>query len=180
MTPEHTGRLTPPVGERDHVRGTAAATLTLVEFGDFESPACARAQLTVVAVRRIMGDRLRFVFRHFPLSQDHHHAERAAEAAEAAGSQGFFWPMHDALFAHQPALDDDDLLRYAAHVLDLDRFTRELAEHTWVPRIRADVLSGLRSGVTGTPTFFVNGLRHEGPVDQQSLITVLERAAGGW
>ena len=167
--------LTPPVGERDHARGPAEAPLTLVEYGDFECPYTRRARPVVERLGRDFGDRLRFVYRHFPLTRIHPHAQDAAEAAEAAASQGRFWEMHDVLFENQRALEDEDLSRYAAQVgLDTARFERELAEHAHALRVNDDVGSGLRSGVRGTPTFFVGGLRHNGPSDLATLRTVLE------
>ena len=118
-----------------------------------------------------------FVFRHFPLTQIHPHAEHAAEAAEAAGAQGKFWQMHDTLFEHQHALDDAHLVRYAAELkLDVDRFERELAEHVYANRVREDFLSGVRSGVNGTPTFFINGLRYDGSYDLEMLLAAIELA----
>ncbi len=116
------------------------------------------------------GRARRFVFRNFPLSQMHPHAQLAAEAAEAAGAQGRFWEMHDILFENQGALEDEDLVSYAAALsIDVDRFTAELAQHTHADRVREDFLSGVRSGVNGTPSFFINGMRHDGAWDARSL-----------
>lgn len=170
------GTLTPPVGKPDHVEGPADARVTLVEYGDFECPHCGAAHLIVKAVQKAMGDRLRFVFRHFPLTQIHPHAEAAAEASEAAGAQGQFWAMHDLLFENQHALEDDDLLIYASEIgLDVGRFARELASALYAARVREDYLSGLESGVTGTPTLFINNVRHVGAYDADSLIEAIER-----
>ena len=122
---------------------------------------------------------MRFAFRHFPLAEMHPHALRAAEAAEAAGAQGKFWPMHDLLFENQRALRDQDLLGHAAALgLDVPRFAAELADHRWEPRVREDFMSGVRSGVNGTPTFFINGIRHDGPWDADALTEALAAAAG--
>jgi protein-disulfide isomerase len=171
-------RLVVPVSERDHVRGPADAPVSLVEYGDYECPYCGQAAAIVAAVRSRLGPRLRFAYRHFPLAEIHPHALRAAEAAEAAGAQGRFWPMHDTLFANQAALEDVDLVRYAAALeLDVSRFMDELAAGTWTERVREDFTSGVRSGVNGTPTFFVNGLRHDGPWDADTLTAVLVAAA---
>jgi protein-disulfide isomerase len=167
-------RLVLPVGGRDHVRGPADAPSTLVEYGDYECTYCGLAHPIVEEVQRRLGRQLRFAFRHFPLAEIHPHAQPAAEAAEAAGAQGRFWEMHDLLFKNQHALDDADLLRYAdALELDLTRFVSELADRTWETRVREDFMSGVRSGVNGTPTFFVNGARHDGPWDAGSLIEAL-------
>jgi len=170
--------LTVPVGERDHVQGPLAAAVTLVEYGDYECPYCGAAYPIVKEVQRRLGDAVRFVFRNFPLAEMHPHAQHAAEAAEAAGAQGQFWPMHDALYEHQRALDDAHLRRHAAELgLDEGRFDRELVQHTYAGRVREDVLSGARSGVNGTPTFFINGRRHDASYDLETLLAALEGAS---
>jgi protein-disulfide isomerase len=170
-------RLTVPVSARDHVRGPATAPVTLVEYGDFECPFCGAAHNSVNQVMQIIGDRMRFAYRHFPLTQIHPHAQQAAEAAEAAGTQDRFWEMHDLLFEHQDRLGTQYLLAYAAALkLDVERFALELDTHVHVPRIREDFLSGVRSGVNGTPTFFVNGIRHDGGYDLESLLTAVSAA----
>lgn len=172
------GHLTLPVGERDHVRGPAAAPVTLLEYGDYECPHCGRAYPIVKAVQRRLGSELRFVFRNFPLRESHPHAQHAAESAEAAGAQGRFWEMHDRLFERQFALDDEYLIEYAGDLgLDVDRFRRELDTRVHEPRVREDFRSGVRSGVNGTPTFFINGVRHDGAWDLDPLLAALERAA---
>jgi protein-disulfide isomerase len=134
----------------------------------------------VKQVQQRMGDRLRFVFRNFPLTNAHPHAQHAAETAEAAAAQDKFWQMHDYLYEHQRELDDSHLLRYAA-VLDLDtgRFEQEMKEHAYAARVSEDFRSGIRSGVNGTPTFFINGRRHDGSYDAETLIAAIERAAAG-
>jgi len=142
--------LTPPVSARDHASGPATAPVTLVEYGDFECPYCGAAYPVVKEVQRHFRSRLRFVFRHFPLSQMHPHAEHAAEAAEAAGAAGKFWQMHDALYEHQRALADHDLVRYAVSVgVDPAVPTEALIRHTYHQRVKSDLLSGVRSGVKG-------------------------------
>jgi protein-disulfide isomerase len=167
-------RLTVPVGERDHVLGRATAPVTLVEYGDYECPFCGAAHASVEQVRLVMGNDLRFVFRHFPLSQIHPHAYQAAEAAEAAGAQGRFWEMHHLLFENQDRLGLRDLIGYAGALgLDLERFVTDLRGHAHADRLREDFLSGVRSGVNGTPTFFVNGIRHDGGYDAEALLEAL-------
>ena len=180
MTHEAEGpRLVLPVGPRDHGEGPANAPVTLVEYGDYECPHCARAYPIVKAVQKRLGRRLRFVFRNFPLKEMHPHAEHAAEAAEAAGAHGMFWPMHDALFEGQDALDDEHLIGYAADLgLDARRIAAELGEHAHAPRVREDFLSGVRSGVNGTPTFFLSGRRYDGSWDEEELVASIERAIG--
>jgi protein-disulfide isomerase len=169
--------LAAPVGEDDHSQGPAGAPVTLVEYGDFECPHCGRAYPIVKAVQRRLGKRLRFVFRHFPLAEIHMHAQHAAEAAEAAGAQGRFWEMHDRLFERQFALEDEQLVEYALELgLDAPRVVRELEAHTYKPQVRDDFMSGVRSGVNGTPTFFINGVRYDDPWDEEPLAAALERA----
>lgn len=156
-------QLVPPVNAHDHVDGSADAPITLVEYGDFECSYCGMAYPIVKAAQQALGPNLRFVFRNFPLREVHPHAERAAEASEAAAAQGKFWPMYDELYEHQRALHDDDLVRYAEDVgLDAARFTREMTAGAYAKPVRAEFMSGVRSGVNGTPTFFVNGRRYDG------------------
>jgi protein-disulfide isomerase len=171
-------KLMVPVSDRDHVQGPADAPVTLVEYGDFECPYCAAAHVIVKQVREIMGDQLRFVFRHFPLTQIHPYAEHAAEASEAAGAQGQFWEMHDLLYENQPMLDSLHLVMYAEKLgLEGERFVRELEEGIYRERVRGDFLSGVRSGVNGTPAFFIRGVRYDGSWDFPPLVEALESAA---
>jgi protein-disulfide isomerase len=166
--------LIPPVSDRDHSQGPKDAPVTLVEFGDFECPHCGRAYYIVKNVQQVMGDRLRFVFRHFPITSIHPHAQHAAEAAEAAGAQGRFWEMHDILYENQPALDDRDLMSYAEQIgLDLRRFSADMRTHKYAQRVREDFRSGIYSGVNGTPTFFINGIRYDYSWDAQTLTAAL-------
>jgi protein-disulfide isomerase len=171
--------LTPPVGEGDHIAGPDHAPVTLVEYGDFECPYCGMAHPIVKAARRKLGDRMRFVFRHFPLKEIHPHAQHAAQAAESAGAQGKFWEMHEVIFEHQHALEDEHLVAYAAALgLDGERVARDLADETYVKHVRDDFRSGVRSGVNGTPTFFINGERYNGPwADEARFVRALEDAA---
>jgi protein-disulfide isomerase len=173
------GRLTPPVGEKDHAAGPDDAPVTLVEYGDLECPYCGMAHPIVKAIRKELGDRLRFVFRHFPLSEAHPHARRAAQATEAAAAQGKFWEMHDLVFRNQQALEDVDLVGYARELgLDVERFVRELESGTYEKRVREDFRSGVRSGVNGTPTFFVNGTRFDGSwMNRDAFVRALREAA---
>jgi len=166
-------KLAIPVGARDHIQGPLRAPLTLLEYGDFECPVCGRAHPVVKQVQHALGEHLRFVFRHFPLANIHPHAEHAAEAAEAAGAQGRFWEMHDVLFENQDALEDADLATYAETLaLDADRLVTEVETGAYIGRVREDFKSGIRSGVNGTPTFFINGRRYDGPPDAETLIAV--------
>jgi protein-disulfide isomerase len=153
--------------------------VTLVEYGDFECPHCGMAYPIVQSIQRKLGDRLRVVYRHFPLKEAHPHAQHAAEAAEAAAAQGAFWEMHDALFERQHALEDEDLARYARELgLDAARVARELEAGTHARAVRDDFRSGVRSGVNGTPTFFVNGERYDGAwADEVSFVRALRAAA---
>ncbi len=178
MTPTATAKLKPPVGANDHADGPSKAPVTLVEYGDYECPFCGEAYPIVKALQKRLGDQMRLVFRNFPLNESHPHAENAAEAAEAAGAQGKFWEMHDLLYENQDALDAPDLVQYAGALgLDVPRFVREMGEHLYAERVRADFRSGVRSGVNGTPTFFINGVRHDGPFDLRSLMAAIEEVA---
>jgi formate-nitrite transporter family protein len=144
-----------PIKDEDHVAGPDSAAITVVAYCDFECPYCGRAYPIIKQLQARLKDRLRFVFRHFPLIHKHPLAQQAAEAAESADAQGQFWAMHDLLFENQEALEKDDLYVYAESLdldLDLGRFERELVDR--------DIRSGQQSGVTGTPTFFINGFRH--------------------
>jgi protein-disulfide isomerase len=159
------------------MQGPPDAPVTLVEYGDYECPFCGAAYAIVKAIQERPSDQLCFVFRNFPLTEAHPHAEDAAEAAEAAGGQGKFWPMHDMLYENQDALEPEDLVQYARSLrLDLPRFVKELSEHVWAERVREDFRSGVRSGVNGTPTFFINGVRHDGGYDMASLLAAIEEA----
>jgi protein-disulfide isomerase len=170
-------RLALPVGERDHIQGSASAPVTLVEYGDYECPYCRAAVPIVQEIQRLLGDQLRFVFRHFPLTRLHSHAQRAAEAAEFAAAQGRFFEMHAALFEHQDALEDDDLERYAADLdLDLARIRHELGTHVYASRVGEDFDSGLKSGVRGTPTFYVDDIRYDGLVGVRQLLAAIREA----
>jgi protein-disulfide isomerase len=173
------GRLVPPVSERDHSTGDPNAPVTLVEYGDYECPHCGHAFPIVKSIQHRLGKKLRFVFRNFPLAEAHPHARRAAEAAEAAGAQGKFWEMHDLLFENQDRLEDDDLIEMARRLkLDTQAFATALEDGTWTARVREDFRNGIRSGVNGTPTFFINGERYDGAwPDEDAFVRVLERAA---
>jgi protein-disulfide isomerase len=170
--------LTMPVTEeRDHIQGPTDAAVTLVEYGDYECPYCGAAYPIIKEVQSRMSERLRFVFRNFPIATSHPHAEQAAEAAEAAATQGSFWQMHDLLYENQGRLRDPDLRDYAERLaLDVERFDKELAEHVHASRVREDFMSGVRSGVNGTPTFYINGARHDDSYDVETMVAALERA----
>jgi protein-disulfide isomerase len=162
--------LKPPVSETDHAAGPADAPVTLVEYGDYQCPHCARAHPRVKALQKQFGDRLRFVFRNFPLAESHPEAMHAAEAAESvavSAGDDAFWKMHDLLYEHQQddldALDDAHLARYAAEAgANADQVRANLDGEVYEQRVRADFMSGVRSGVNGTPTFFINGVRYDG------------------
>ena len=162
--------LSDEVGERDHARGPASAAVTLVEYGDYQCPYCGQAEVMIRELLDSFGDDLRYVWRHLPLNDVHPRAQMAAEAAEAAGAQGAFWEMHDRLLADQDALHAQDLGRHAAELgLDVDRFWEDLRRHEHAPRAAEDVASADASGVAGTPTFFINGKRHRGTYDIETL-----------
>jgi len=154
----------------DHVEGPADAPITLVEYGDFECPQCGHAFAIVQRVRKRMRGRMRFVFRHFPITSAHPHAQRAAETAEWAAGEGAFWRMHDRLYTHQQSLDDQSLLAHARALgLDPAGLQRAWSAHSTIAHIKEDFLGGIRLGVTGTPAFFVNGVQHAGGWDEAAL-----------
>ena len=162
-------RLSVPVTDRDHVRGPQGAPVTLLEYGDLECPFCGQAEGVIRELLAGSGD-LRYVWRHLPLSDVHPRAQVAAEATELAAADGLFWEMHDMLLAHQDELSPKDLIRHAGELgLDTERFAEDLRRHTTAGRVAEDVDSADLSNVTGTPTFFINGIRHQGAYDIDSL-----------
>jgi protein-disulfide isomerase len=178
MRTHFSSKLILPVSVRDHIRGPASAPVTLVEYGDYECPYCGLANPIVDEIRHELGDELRFVFRNFPLSEVHPHSEHAAEIAEAASQHHKFWEMHDMLYAHQDQLDDQRLAEYLALLgVPTSEEKLALAQHAYSDRIREDFMSGVRSGVNGTPTFFINGLRHDGSYERDELLAAIAAAA---
>lgn len=174
-----TSALTVPVDqERDHIRGPLDAPVTLLEYGDYECNSCGAAHPIVMALETHFERGLRFVYRHFPITSAHPLAQKAAEAAEAAGAQGDFWGMHDLLFENQLKLSEDKLLALAQKLnLDLGALANDLRQHRHLVRIREDQSGGARSGVTATPAFFINGLRHDGPWNFDGLFSAITHAA---
>ena len=163
-------QLTPPVNDRDHTLGDPSAPVSLVEYGDYECPFCGLAHRVVQALLAELGSSVIYAFRDFPLAQAHPHALVAAEAAEAAGAQDAFWPMHHLLYENQAALEPRDLVRYAVFLkLDVERFTNDLQNHVYLQKVKSDFRSGARSGVNGTPTFFINGERWDEGWDHPTL-----------
>jgi formate-nitrite transporter family protein len=163
-------RLLLPIRPTDHLHGPEDAPYTLVEYGDYECPDCGRLYAILRDLQIEIASRLRIVFRHYPLSGVHRHAQQAAEAAEAAEAQGKFWEMHTLLFERQQALRTKDLIRYAEELtLDVEQFRNELKNETHSERVRADFLAGVQNGVYGTPGLFLNGVRYDGEWDKESL-----------
>ena len=173
---EGTARLSLPVNEnRDHIQGPDNASVTLVEYGDFQCPYCGQAYPIIKQVQKNLGNKLRFVFRNFPITQAHPHAQHAAEAAESAAAENKFWDMHDYLYEHQQTLDDEHLEKYAEVVgLDTSRFKNDISNHVYADHVREDFLSGVRSGVNGTPSFYINGIRYDDPWDFETLVKTLK------
>jgi protein-disulfide isomerase len=170
-------RLSLPVTDRDHRKGPESAPILLVEYGDFQCPHCAAAFGTVKTIQTELGDQLCFVYRHFPLIEVHPYAEPAAEAAEAASAQRKFWEMHDEIYKHSPDLDENQLSLYARQLgLESGWFNEQLSSGRHAGRVEEDMRSGLRSGVKGTPTFFINGSRYQGTYDEASLLDALRVA----
>jgi protein-disulfide isomerase len=164
-----------PVTPHDHIRGPASAPVTLVEYGDYECPLCGAAHPTVNLVQEHFGPQLRFVFRHFPLSQVHPNAESAAESAEFAGAHGRFWQMHDGIYENQDRLGLLLLFALAGALgLSEPELRAALAAGTYAPKVKRDFLGGVRSGVNGTPTFFINGVRHDGAYAFDDLVAAIE------
>ena len=162
---------------RDHIRGSDDAPVTLVEYGDYECPYCGQAEVVIRELLDSFGDDLRYVWRHLPLTDVHEHAQMAAEAAEAAAEQGEFWRMHDTLLDHQGDLNPPDLMRYARDLgLDVDRFWEDVQSRRYAQRVAEDVASADASGVVGTPSFFINGRRHQGAYDVPTLTAVVRGA----
>ena len=170
--------LTLPVTDRDQMQGSASAAVTLVEYGDFECPHCGDAFPIVEKLRQQQGDNLCFVFRHFPMTESHLNAQHSAEGAEAAGAKDLFWQMHQLLFENQSALSLEDLAGYAARLgIDDAWFKGTLGEHTFANRVREDYMSGVKSGVNGTPAFFINGVRHDGAATLAALTAAVSEQA---
>ena len=168
-----------PVTAEDHAQGPENAEVTLVEYGDYECPHCGRAYPIVKQVQKHFGKRLRLVFRNFPLGEMHPHAEAAAEVAEFAGSQGKFWEMHDLLFENQARLGDALFSELGEKLkLSATALRQALEQDTFEARVRADFSGGVRSGVNGTPTFFINGHRHDGSFDFETLVSAIDGAMG--
>jgi protein-disulfide isomerase len=165
------------VGKSDHAQGPENAPVTLVEYGDYQCPYCADVHPMLKAIAKAMGTQLRFVFRHMPLLEMHPYAQHAAEATEAAGAQGKFWEMHDAILQRQSELGSDLLHQLAVKLkLNVAQFTADVDSRRYRPRVKRDFMGGMRSGVAATPTFFINGKRYEGALDHGSLLSAIGRA----
>ncbi len=163
-----------PLRDVDHVRGGAKARVTLVEYGDYECPGCAEAYWIVRKLEETLGEEMRFVFRHYAFARLHPNAELAAQAAEAAGAQNKFWEMHDSLFEHPNALGKKDVTHYAEGLsLDMKRFSSELKSELYLDRVRADFRTGVQNGVYGTPGLFIDGVRHDGSYDYETLLSAM-------
>ena len=174
-------RLATPVDANDHIRGRAEASVTMVEYGDYQCPYCGMAYPAVEELLRLRPGTVRLAYRHFPLTNVHPNAELAAEVAEAAGARRRYWEMHDWLFTHQQLIEPGSLLRAAQGLgLDAESVRREVAEHKYMDRIRRDFVGGVRSGVNGTPTFFINDIRHDGGYTTDELLTAVDEAAVAW
>ena len=169
-------QLTPAVSATDHHQGSLGGGLVLVEYGDFECSYCGAAYPEVKAVQRTLGTALCLVFRHFPLKSAHPHAERAAEFAEAAATAGRFWEMHDWLYEHQGTLEDAHLVKAARHLGLSEPLIESTLAGEYAARVGQSFRGGVRSGVNGTPCFFINGARHDGPWDTATLLAALARA----
>ncbi|HCO68676.1 MAG TPA: disulfide bond formation protein DsbA [Dysgonomonas sp.] len=164
-----------PVTDKDHVQGSPDASIELVEYGDYQCPYCGKAYYEVKKIQEEMGGNLKFVFRNFPLISIHKHALNAAVAAEAAGDMGKYWEMHDIIFENQQALDDADLVKYAGEIgLDEEEFKSMFSDKKYEAKIEKELEGGLRSGVNGTPSFFINGKKYEGEYSAKVMIEHLQ------
>jgi protein-disulfide isomerase len=164
-----------PVTSDDHIQGVENASVTLLEYGDYECPYCGRAYSVIKKLQEHYGQQLRFVFRNFPLSQIHPYAEPAAEAAEFASAHGRFWEMHDDIYENQSRLGMPLLLELAElRGLSATALRTALANHEYLPKIRQDFLGGVRSGVNGTPAFFINGVRHDEAYEYEDLLSAID------
>ena len=162
--------LKPPVSDKDHIQGEANAIIELVEYGDYQCPYCGMAYPVIKNIQKKFGKDLKFVFRNFPLSKIHPHAKLAAIAAEASDKQERFWEMHDIIFENQKNLSNSFLIAYANEVgLDIFQFKTDMNDETLIKKIESDFESGLRSGVNGTPSFFVNGEKYNEYWDENNL-----------
>jgi protein-disulfide isomerase len=179
-TQRQTQRLARKASARDHSRGSPLAKTTLVAYGDFASPACAQTYRTVKKIQKVMGPRLRYVYRSFPEPDQFRHSEEAAEAAECASSQGKFWEMHDSIFESKTPANEIELYRRASEAgLDLPRFQREMRARVYSEKIRGVRNGGVRSGVAAAPAFFINSIRHESSFGLATLLAALQAASGG-
>ena len=168
-------KLKPPVGTADHFQGNKNAVIELVEYGDYQCPHCGRAYPIIKSIQKKLGDKLKFVFRNFPLAEVHPNATNAAVAAETAALQGKFWEMHDTIYEHQEHLGDSHLIKYAAVIgLDVKQFEVDFEKPAVLDKVENDFESGVTSGVNGTPTFFVNGERYNGSWEEDDLLGYLE------
>ena len=167
--------LKPAVSVRDHIQGAGDAPIELVEYGDYQCPHCGRAYPVIKSIQGRMGKKLKFIFRNFPLADAHPNAMHAAIAAEAAALQGKFWEMHDIIFENQIHLGDSHLVKYAARIgLDTDQFKDDFEKPATAERVEADFESGIRSGVNGTPSFFINGQKYNGDWEGEEFLKYLE------
>ena len=170
-------KLAAPINAKDHTQGPSSAPITLVEYGDYQCPSCGDAFPIIQKLQKHFGDKLRFVFRNFPLDM-HPYAEHAAETAEFAAAHHKFWEMHDALFTHQRNLADASLLKLATHLdLSSDDLTAALEKHTYAAHVKHDLDGGIKSGVSGTPMFYINGALYDDNYDYDSLASAIEAAA---
>lgn len=177
MPENESPKLTVEVNDSDHVQGAESAPITLVEYGDYQCPYCRKAHPIVKRIQEEMGDKLRFVFRDFPLRKIHPNAQHAAEASEIAAQFGKFWEMHDLLFENQTSLEDENLADYAESLgIDRERFLEDLENGTFEKKVRDEFISGIESGVNATPTFFINGVRFDNRWEYEILLNALKGA----
>lgn len=180
QTEEEPFLLSRSVNENDHVQGVESAAVTLLMYGAYECPFCVEGNKIVKQIQERFRDEMLFVFRHFPRTDVHPHAEAAAEVAEAAGEQSKFWEMHDTLFDNYKRLDGEHLVGYAEALrLNMEQFNRAITGRIFARRVREDLISGFESGVSGTPTYFINGVKHSGPGQYETLVRAIDSSIAG-
>ncbi len=171
-------QLSVPVNENDHIQGKINAPITMVEYGDYQCPYCGQAYYIVKKVQEYFGDQLRLVFRNFPLAEMHEYAFNAAQSAEIAAIYDKFWEMHDLLFENQENLDTDSLISYAGQLgIDQNEFAEKLESNELAQYVKNQFMSGVESGVNGTPSFYINDYKYEGPWDYENLLSILKKHA---
>lgn len=177
FSPLNNNRLVLPIRNEDNICGSANALLTIVEYGNYQCPTSGEAYWKIKEIQQLLGKNCCLVFRHFPQTDIYINSQKTAEVAEAAAIQGKFWQMHEMLFENQQALNDSDLVEYAVEIgLNVTQFLKDMSERTFFHRVQEDFMSGIRNGVTRTPSCFINGIRDDAEIDIIKLLTLIINA----